>query len=284
MYRSSNTSKKTRRKEELKKAKEGQSTSSAKKAKTQHQALRLPAATPQISLSGLHGNVVPSMTTVGQNDSVLALPFSSNVHASVTSPLTSSQLAPFAAPYAGTEADSLREMSLLQLRRLEPQGLGDGSSHHFLSLDLQLQTLQRLNHGDQSGQTIPYPPRWFRVASDGSMQMPPLGSVSSSNNPLSTMIENNELLQDLLASSAVETRRPSSLYRNQTTYVTPIGLAATADNFGAFRYPADDDPFEPVPLAEDISLRHAQSRQERKENTSVSFDEYRIRERADFIN
>lgn len=286
-YRSSNTSKKTRRKEELKKAKEGQSASPIKKAKTQHQALRLPPEPPQVYLAGFHGDVVPSMTPVGQNDAWLEQPLSSSLHASVTSLPASIQMAPFAAACASTTVDSLPEMPLLEHRRLEPQGLGYGGSQHLSSLGRQLQTLQRLNHGDQSGQTTPYPPRWFRVASEENVQLPSFESMPFSNNLLPTLIQGNQLLPGLVASSAVDALLPSLQYRNQAqaTDMTPIALPATAVDFGAFRYAADDNPFEPVPIAENISLRHAQSRQEEKEKTSDSFDAYNtLLERADFIN
>jgi hypothetical protein len=162
-------------------------------------------------------------------------------------------------------------MSLLQGRRFQPQEVlqqrlvGEGSIHHLSSLDRQLQALQGSSHGDQSGQTNPYPQRWFRVASGGNVQLPMFEGMQSSNNPLPNMIPGNQLLPSLVASSAVESFLPSSLYsyQPQANDVAPIDSATTPVNFGGiFRYAADDNPFEPVPIAENVSLRHAQSRQE----------------------
>jgi hypothetical protein len=194
-------------------------------------------------------------------------PFSSSLLVSVTSPRSSNQWVPFSTAYATAATDSLLGMSLMQQQRLEPQGHGDFGSHHRSNLDRhQLQTSQSLNHDDRSSQTIPYPPRWFRVASEGNAQLPPFESMSTSNNQLPGMMQGSLPLPGLVASSAVDAFMPSSQYRNeaQASDVPPIVSAAAAVNFGAFRYTADGNPFEPVPIAENVSLRHAQSRQEEK--------------------
>ncbi|CAB9499441.1 Nitrilase family, member 2 [Seminavis robusta] len=273
-YRSSNSSKKKRRKEELKKAKAEQTESPAKKAKTEPDALRAASAqhSGQISLAGLQSSANPAMTM--EHHASLLLHPSSLAGGPVPSDLTSS-LPPLSASSQASSVFASGLPSILepsdpqqgtaqQLQAFQMQSRG-GSGGLFQNIDQQLQALQRLNSVNQR-QPESYPQSWFSV--NQQQQQPSAlsriasitsgvaaaGSVQNQGNPIMP----GHVASASLLGPATTAINPSSLgpfAPAACESFTPALLASAPVSFGA--YADDDNPFEPVPIAEDISRRNS---------------------------
>ena len=122
------------------------------------------------------------------------------------------------------------------------------------SQEQQMALLQGMNQSQlgvpnqQFPQQNPYPNRWFRMSLGDSQQSPldPFALPVASTMP------------DAAACATIRqsTMPPMSFLANHQPLMNPLLTTSFSSNSHA----ADDDPFEPVPLLEDISRRHSQGK------------------------
>lgn len=129
------------------------------------------------------------------------------------------------------------------------------------SLEQQIMALQRQNQpisgsllrrrGQQSVQESSYPNSWFRVNSGEFLAQALMNDVSASSAQIPSRTLGSTLPNQVFA-------RSNQLGQEQLNRGTSSMSAMPALNYGG--YSGDDNPFEPVPIAEDISQQNISRR------------------------
>ena len=243
-YRSSNSSKKKRRREELQKAKEGSaSPSPAQKLKTQDYLRTDHEIHEQIPEAGNDGLFFPTRLS-----GLTPLPplhfgnFGQQNPTSVASAVIRQPTQPFSnmlSQNMGGSLDSLgnfQQTSILERQMAVMQGI-DQSQVGLLS---------------QQQQQQPYPNSWFNMNSQGG----PLQSVLDHRLLSMASAMPNAAASSQSTMPCVDSAAQNSMYAAANNPLLPLQV----DSDAAAATIGDDNPFEPVPLAEDIVRRHSQAK------------------------
>lgn len=163
-----------------------------------------------------------------------------------------------------TVASAIMSQSMQPFSSMASQNVGGnldplGSFQQTSSVEQQMTALQGMNEsqlGFLNQQQIdqqPYPQSWFRMNQGG---------------PLQSLLDHRSLsmasmMPNTAPSTSPSTMPPASFLANHQPLMNPLlPLQVGSESHAAINSTigADDDPFEPVPLLEDISRRHSQGK------------------------
>jgi hypothetical protein len=244
-YRSSNSSKKKRRKEELKKAKETPPTKK-RKAVSDRQKMRMEESETQV-------NVQPSMPSLPNLIPPSGIPSSptADTVSSFNPPLQSGQFFGLQTTMSSSFMPSLSGQPTDNVAAILPQ-LGSQLDQDVLSFRQQAQSMAGSLPQNVSIQGVSYPNSWFRVNSQEFKQPSSIDDLAASIAQVpSISVASSSLTNQAFAHS-------NQFEPQQMNAASSLMRAMQTLNYCG--YAEDDNPFEPVPIAENISRRHSQNR------------------------